>query len=358
MRKPPPRATAGPSIDYAAARVHYQKALEGNVPSAGLRLGLLLLDGWGGPADRAGAVQLIQSSAEAGNRAAQRIVSAMYFAGFGLPHDLELAAAWQQRAEESDVAAVAAADSLPERLRRHDYEAELAERWFELAAENDYRAGLTATVASLAQADVESNELTLGSQWLENAAAESEPNAQWLLASLYLVSPQFQQQADLIVQAHTLLINARTGGSYDAARVIENEVPGVSLEQAADQSLTSPARSNAAYPDAAVLPSGDLQPKPYRTIYPLYPRSMRIAHVEGQVVVDFIVDPTGRVRRAFAVKPYQTEFAEAAVLSVNQWRFQPGRRDGHPVFVHLQVPVVFQLNQPSEFNLDGTPAIQ
>jgi protein TonB len=71
---------------------------------------------------------------------------------------------------------------------------------------------------------------------------------------------------------------------------------------------------------------------------------MRRAGISGQVVVDFIVDVNGNVRNAFAASSSQREFESSAVQAVSKWKFRPGKRGGHTVNTHMQVPIVFTLN--------------
>jgi protein TonB len=78
---------------------------------------------------------------------------------------------------------------------------------------------------------------------------------------------------------------------------------------------------------------------------PQYPFEMRRAGISGEVLVDFIVDTNGDVRNAFAVHSSQREFESAAVQAVSKWKFRPGRKGGHAVFTHMQVPIVFTLDQ-------------
>jgi protein TonB len=72
---------------------------------------------------------------------------------------------------------------------------------------------------------------------------------------------------------------------------------------------------------------------------------MRRLGISGEVTVDFIVDPNGNVRNATAVHSSQREFEESACTAVSKWKFNPGRKGGRPVFVHMQVPIVFTLSQ-------------
>ena len=70
---------------------------------------------------------------------------------------------------------------------------------------------------------------------------------------------------------------------------------------------------------------------------------MRRGHITGEVLVDFVVDPSGNVRNATAVHSSQREFEESACAAVSKWKFRPGLKDGRAVYVHMQVPIVFTL---------------
>jgi protein TonB len=89
----------------------------------------------------------------------------------------------------------------------------------------------------------------------------------------------------------------------------------------------------------------DHQPVPKFQARPQYPSDMRHAGIPGEVVVDFIVDTNGDVQNAYALRSSQREFEVAAVSAVSRWRFRPGRKSGRDVPTHLQVPVVFTLNE-------------
>lgn len=89
----------------------------------------------------------------------------------------------------------------------------------------------------------------------------------------------------------------------------------------------------------------DNQPVPRLQGRPTYPFEMRRAGIAGEVVVDFIVDANGDVQNAFAVKMSQREFESAAVQAVSKWKFKPGRKGGRSVNTHMQVPIVFTLNE-------------
>lgn len=86
------------------------------------------------------------------------------------------------------------------------------------------------------------------------------------------------------------------------------------------------------------IPQATIQVKPQ------YPFEMRRAGISGEVVVDFIVDTNGDVRNAYAASSTQRDFEQAAVTAVSKWKFRPGIRGGRPVNTHMQVPIVFSLN--------------
>ncbi len=88
----------------------------------------------------------------------------------------------------------------------------------------------------------------------------------------------------------------------------------------------------------------DRTPVPRFQARPQYPFEMRRAGVSGEVVVDFIVDATGEVQKAFALRSSRPEFEEAAVQAVSKWKFNDGPKGGRQVGTHMQVPIVFSLS--------------
>jgi TonB family protein len=83
---------------------------------------------------------------------------------------------------------------------------------------------------------------------------------------------------------------------------------------------------------------------------PEYPFSLRLAGNKGTVVVDFIVDKQGNVVKADVLKSSHPDFEAPAVEAVLKWKFKPGIREGQPVFVHMQVPIFFELEMGSRGN--------
>jgi len=100
-------------------------------------------------------------------------------------------------------------------------------------------------------------------------------------------------------------------------------------------------------PDIKAFEPSDLDQGPMAITRsaPAYPFQMRQSGIEGTVLVDFIVDPHGAVQRAYAVSSSNSAFEPAAVQGVSKWKFRAGRKGGRPVYTHMQVPIVFSLNQ-------------
>lgn len=90
----------------------------------------------------------------------------------------------------------------------------------------------------------------------------------------------------------------------------------------------------------------DQRPVPRVQIQPQYPFEMRRAGIEGEVVVEFIVDTNGDVRNPFVVRSTQREFEAAAIQAVSKWRFRPGRRGGRDVNTsRVQQLFSFKINE-------------
>lgn len=75
-----------------------------------------------------------------------------------------------------------------------------------------------------------------------------------------------------------------------------------------------------------------------------YPTMLRKAEIEGEVLVDFVVNSEGKVVKVFAARSSHRDFEAAAVAAVSKWKFTPGTKAGRPVNTHMQVPIAFSLN--------------
>ena len=83
-----------------------------------------------------------------------------------------------------------------------------------------------------------------------------------------------------------------------------------------------------------------------RAIYdpdPEYSEEARKARYQGIVVLSLLVDPSGRARDIRVARALGMGLDEKAIAAVEQWRFVPGMKDGHPVAVRVNVEVSFRL---------------
>jgi TonB family protein len=78
-------------------------------------------------------------------------------------------------------------------------------------------------------------------------------------------------------------------------------------------------------------------------VEPQYSEEARKAKLSGIVVLDLIVDPSGRARNIRVVSGAGMGLDERAVQAVEQWRFKPGMKSGKAVPVRARVEVNFRL---------------
>ncbi len=85
-------------------------------------------------------------------------------------------------------------------------------------------------------------------------------------------------------------------------------------------------------------------PELVERVVPEYPTRARALEVEGQVLLEVVLDRSGRPEPAMRVLRSIALLDEAAMTAVRQWRFRPARdAEGRPVRVVMEVPVRFVL---------------
>jgi len=90
----------------------------------------------------------------------------------------------------------------------------------------------------------------------------------------------------------------------------------------------------------------DTPPKAIHMIQPIYPFEAKVQRIEGRVVVNLIVTKEGTVRDASVFQSSPEDiFDQAALDSVKQWKFDPGRiKGGEAVDTRVRVPIIFELH--------------
>lgn len=85
-----------------------------------------------------------------------------------------------------------------------------------------------------------------------------------------------------------------------------------------------------------------IAPRKIADARPLYPEIARRARVEGTVVLEAVLDPTGRVTQLRVIKSVPL-LDQAALDAVAQWRYTPSVYGGHPVSVLMTITIRFTL---------------
>jgi protein TonB len=88
----------------------------------------------------------------------------------------------------------------------------------------------------------------------------------------------------------------------------------------------------------------DLPVAPRKTgdMRPIYPDIARLARIEGTVVMEAVLDPSGRVTQLHVIKSVPM-LDQAALDAVRQWRYTPSVYGGRPVSVLMTITVRFTL---------------
>ena len=88
---------------------------------------------------------------------------------------------------------------------------------------------------------------------------------------------------------------------------------------------------------------GQLQrPKLLTSVAAVYPPLARAQHVQGDVVIDALIDATGKVA-ATKVITGNPLLQSAAVDSLRLWKYQPARLNGEAIPIHINVAITFHL---------------
>lgn len=79
---------------------------------------------------------------------------------------------------------------------------------------------------------------------------------------------------------------------------------------------------------------------------PAYPQSARTRKLEGVVELNVLVDTKGRVRDLNLRRSSGFKVLDRAAMdSVKEWKFEPGKSNSYPVEMWVVVPMVFKLTE-------------
>lgn len=89
------------------------------------------------------------------------------------------------------------------------------------------------------------------------------------------------------------------------------------------------------------LSDGVTPPKLIHHVEPDYSPGSRNVRVEGSVLLAVTVTSAGACKNPRVVKSLDKDVDQAAVDAVKQWQFEPGKKDGKPVAVNVQIEIRF-----------------
>lgn len=105
-----------------------------------------------------------------------------------------------------------------------------------------------------------------------------------------------------------------------------------------------PATTGTIEPDVPLRIIGEVKPPVViRRVTPLYPRGALAARMNGSVIVECIIDKTGRVREAHVLSSTSTLFNQSAIDAVQQWQFTPGSLHGKMIDTIFDLTVTFRV---------------
>ncbi|ATC63592.1 hypothetical protein CMV30_06285 [Nibricoccus aquaticus] len=87
----------------------------------------------------------------------------------------------------------------------------------------------------------------------------------------------------------------------------------------------------------------DVRPVPVKTPPPQFPSDMQRQGVSGVVAVRVVIDETGGVSECSVSKSSHTEFEQAALNAVKNWKFKPASKGGVAVKASVVIPIKFSV---------------
>jgi protein TonB len=97
-----------------------------------------------------------------------------------------------------------------------------------------------------------------------------------------------------------------------------------------------------ATPQKVRISSGVAEGNKIHDVQPAYPQMARIAHIQGDVVLQATISKTGSIENLRAVSGHPI-LIQAALDAVRQWKYKPYILNGEPVEVETQVTVKFHM---------------
>jgi TonB family protein len=107
----------------------------------------------------------------------------------------------------------------------------------------------------------------------------------------------------------------------------------------------NPAARSEAFPEgtaAGPVFDFDSPPRPTKQARPQYPREAFDKRIDGTVLVEALIDTSGRIVRARVIQSVPLLDA-AALQAAYRWEFRPAIKNGKPVGSIIHMPVAFRI---------------
>lgn len=296
---------------------------------------------------------ILLSAAEQGNESAQRLLARQFNDGQGGGATKEQVSQWMEAmANGGDPIAMMAMAG--QQATAGDFAA--AVPWLERAAGNGSVDAIMmlALMAPYGQGGSQAQAAAV-----EHLRTQLDSSTTATAAASYALAQLLAMQAKDQTDVPEVLRNLRDAGAQHyyqaalAARMIET---GTELSEAMTAVLKMDDQTAyIRYIEASrtqPLDSGptearrlDVAPRPLHITDPIYPAELWAARTKGDVTVQFIVLDDGTVDDCQIVTSDHPAFAAAATEALQQWRFQPGVKDGKPVATRLQISIPFRVSR-------------
>jgi TonB family protein len=100
-------------------------------------------------------------------------------------------------------------------------------------------------------------------------------------------------------------------------------------------------------PPVIPIAAAGAEPKLVKKVDPVYPEKARQARVEGVVIVEATINPSGHVTNTRILRSIPL-LDQAATAAVKQWIYEPAVVDGKPIAVSFTVTVRFKLDEKTK----------
>src|SRR5262249_17819396 len=98
-------------------------------------------------------------------------------------------------------------------------------------------------------------------------------------------------------------------------------------------------------------------PKRSHFVLPVFPPEAQAAGLRGIVILELLIDPSGKVATADVIRSVPP-FDDAALVAARQWTYETTKVDGKAVPVRLTVPITFALRLPDMTRDPGIPELR